>query len=253
MANRIVVFSGTTEGREITEKLAELKCSGDALNDTEIEVYVATEYGSKEMGEIKGAKVIPGRKELDDIRTIAAGALAVVDATHPYAAVVTKYLKEACDESGAAYFRIKRAESGEYEGVRVSSIREAADYLANTEGKILLSTGSKELKEYAGVDPERLVARVLPLKSSLESCEEAGIPARNVIAAQGPFSEEFNEAIMHQYDIRYMVTKDGGSAGGFPEKMAAAAACGVTAVVIERPEDTGSSASEVFEKIRRLL
>ena len=253
MVSRIIVFSGTTEGREVTEGLLKLKREDSSFAGISVTVSVATEYGSEDMGDTGGAEVIYGRKDEKELKELVRQYDAVVDATHPYAELVTKYLKEACEETGTPYFRVKRAESLKYKDtVRVRSVSEAAEYLRGTEGNILLTTGSKELSEYGCLAPERLIARVLPLGSSLEACRDAGIPGRNIIAAQGPFSREFNEAIMKQYNIKYMVTKDGGAAGGFPEKMEAADACRVTAVVIERPEDEGLAASVLFERLKGL-
>lgn len=52
---------------------------------------------------------------------------------------------------------------------------------------------------------------------------------------QGPFSAEINEAMLRQFQCSYLVTKDTGLAGGFPEKMEACQRCGVTPVIIGRP------------------
>ena len=58
---------------------------------------------------------------------------------------------------------------------------------------------------------------------------------------QGPFSEEMNLAMLRDTGAKYLLTKETGSAGGFPEKLAAARKASVTAVVIANPEarDTG--------------
>ena len=56
---------------------------------------------------------------------------------------------------------------------------------------------------------------------------------------QGPFSREMNTATIRQYDIRWLVTKDGGAAGGFPEKAAAARETGAGLLVLRRPEEDG--------------
>ena len=49
-----------------------------------------------------------------------------------------------------------------------------------------------------------------------------------------------NLALLHQYQIRYMVTKESGASGGFSEKISAAKKAGVSVFVIENPEDLGS-------------
>ena len=93
---------------------------------------------------------------------------------------------------------------------------------------------------------------MLPSHEGITACEAAGIPHRNIIAMQGPFSEELNAALLHQYRIAWLVTKDGGAAGGFPEKARAAERCGTKLIVLRRPEETGESMSEILESIREM-
>ena len=57
---------------------------------------------------------------------------------------------------------------------------------------MLAATGSKELRAYGVLAPERVFVRVLPTHEALNACEELGIPHRNILAMQGPFSEELN-------------------------------------------------------------
>ena len=51
---------------------------------------------------------------------------------------------------------------------------------------------------------------MLSLPSVIEACRELGFEGKNLIAMQGPFSEEMNRAMLRQYDCRYLVTKDSG-------------------------------------------
>ena len=80
-----------------------------------------------------------------------------------------------------------------------------------------------------------------------------GKAARNIIAMQGPFTLELNLALMQQFHIHYLVTKDGGSAGGFAEKAQAAAQSGAALVVLRRPEECGETAEEILQRCRELL
>ena len=125
--------------------------------------------------------------------------------------------------------------------------------LAGCSGNVLLATGAKELPAFAALDPARLYPRVLPTLAGITACEAAGIPHRNIIAMQGPFTLELNLALMQQFHIRYLVTKDGGSAGGFAEKAQAAAQSGATLVVLRRPEECGETAEEILQRCRELL
>ena len=104
----------------------------------------------------------------------------------------------------------------------------AAAFLESTRGNILLTTGSKELAAYSGIPDftQRVYARVLPMDASLEACRAAGLKAAHIIAMQGPFSEEMDLATLRFADAAWMVTKDGGEAGGFPAKASAARMAG---------------------------
>ena len=126
-----------------------------------------------------------------------------------------------------------------------------------TEGNILLTTGSKELSLYTDIREfaTRVYARVLPTHAALDACAAAGVPARNIIAMQGPFTQALNEALLRQYGARWFVTKDGGAPGGFAEKAAAAEAAGAQLVVICRPEEEtdGFSYAQVLAACRKAV
>ncbi len=123
---------------------------------------------------------------------------------------------------------------------------EAAQELARTEGNVLLTTGAKELGAFSPIAPERCYPRVLPTQEGIAACEAAGVPHRNIIAMQGPFSRALNEALIQQFEIRWLVTKDGGAAGGFAEKVQAAQSTGAQLVVLRRPPEQGQTAQEIL-------
>ena len=50
-----------------------------------------------------------------------------------------------------------------------------------------------------------------------------------------------------------MITKDSGAAGGFPEKISAAAECGIPVIVIMRPEEEGLSFDEILAVCREKM
>ena len=131
--------------------------------------------------------------------------------------------RSACRSAVVPLRRLLRRESQLPPGsILAGSPEEAAQFLQSREGNILLAIGAKGLSAFSGLDPERLYPRVLPVEESLSACRRAGVPTKNIIAMHGPFSQKLNEAILEQYRIRWMVTKDGGSAGGFGEKVSAA-------------------------------
>ena len=94
---------------------------------------------------------------------------------------------------------------------------------------------------------------MLPTVAGITACEAAGIPHRNILAMQGPFTEELNIALLRQFRIAFLVTKDGGAAGGFAEKAQAAEQCGVQLIVLRRPMEQGECAEAILQRCRELV
>lgn len=264
-----VIFAGTTEGRRLSEILAD---AGIAHT-----VCVATEYGeivmreqteSSEAVQTGGQPLVNlhrGRMDREQMEEFLRneGYEIVVDATHPYAKVVTENIRGAVaairssekDAKFPIYLRLERQINGAAEAEEnVTNIQyfennaDCARALEDTEGNILLTTGSKELATYcaSGRLHDRLYVRILPGRESLELCMEQGIKGRQILALQGPFSTEMNAAILKQYDIRHMVTKNSGRTGGYQEKLEAAKMLGIPVYVIEPAQKTLDAAGDML-------
>ena len=246
---QVIIFAGTTEGRTISEYLASCKVPVTAC--------VATEYGETLLTENEYLKVHAGRMDQEEIAAFIRekGAELVIDATHPYAAVVSENVAAACEREQVDYVRLIRGSSAESvdQAVLVGSVDEAVEYLKKTEGNILATTGSKELFKYTQIPgfEKRVFARVLSTGEVAAACEKLGFVGKNLICMQGPFSEALNIAMLHQFDCKYLVTKETGKAGGFEEKLHAAKVAGATLVLVGRPpEQKGYSYDEVLEMMR---
>lgn len=203
--------------------------------------------------------------------------LLVIDATHPYAAVVSENILTACAAAGVRCIRVEREDSGaEEHGTEsaqkalperestgedgkasapeaaafhwVESIEEAAAWLAQLDRSsseaaqrpnILITTGSKELAPYTQIPDfaARCYVRALPTVEALEKCQALGFRRDHLILMQGPFSEEMNVAQLRYADAGYLVTKASGETGGFPEKCEAALALGVEVICVGRPKE----------------
>ena len=243
---KLVIFSGTTEGREFSRAAAALGAA--------VTVCVATDLGAEEQGSAPGVTVHAGRLDADEMAALLRNAALCVDATHPYATEATHNIRAAAGMAGVEYHRLLRRASELPAGsVVLPGAGEAAAYLADKAGRILLTTGAKELPAFAALDPARLYPRVLPTLAGITACEAAGVPHRNIIAMQGPFTLGLNVALMQQFEIDYLVTKDGGAQGGFAEKAEAAAQCGAQLIVLRRPDEQGETAETILQRCRELL
>ena len=102
MRDKVLIFGGTTEGRELA---AALSAAG-----VQHLVSVATDYG-KEIEDSFGEKnVIVGRKNSDEMAElmVSGGFTVCVDATHPFATLVSAEIKKACEKTGVEYIRLLR-------------------------------------------------------------------------------------------------------------------------------------------------
>ena len=173
MKKNILIFAGTTEGRQLAEYAVKegIPCI----------VSAATEYGEellendlqlqKEKNKKAELRVIHGRMDQQEMEAFFEKEQVglVIDATHPFAVIVTENIQQACKNSGIEYLRCLRDFLTEAKAVRsekfacertnaitksdssvvcVNSVEEAVYYLEQTQGNILITTGSKELDKY---------------------------------------------------------------------------------------------------------
>lgn len=246
---KVIIFAGTTEGRKMSECL-----SAAGIAHT---ICVATEYGEIVLKEHPLAEVHCGRMNQEEMREYMANGdfAAVIDATHPYAEAVTENIKEAVSGMDIPYMRLERDidEDIDYENITYfKSSEECAKALEKVEGNILLTTGSKELGIYCSNEEvrHRLYVRTLPGMESLKLCMEQKILGKQILALQGPFTVEMNEAMILQYRIKCIVTKKSGRAGGYQEKLEAARKQNIPVFVIDREsKKEGYSYQEICHKL----
>ena len=250
--NRVLLFGGTTEGRELALWLRDAGIP--ALS------HVATDYGEALLRE-EALPAACGRLNAAEMESLlrTGGFFAVLDATHPFAIEVSENIRAAARAAGVRYYRILRDKDSASEAAEIEarlrargcfrlfdSQQEAADWLAKTEGAVFLATGSKELKAYAALPRERLTVRILPGEEALRKAAEAGIQPDHIIAMQGRSSVLLNQALLQQYGAKFLVTKQSGKPGGYLEKLRAAEELGICFVAIRRPaERDGYALSEI--------
>lgn len=247
--NRFLLFAGTTEGRRLAEELT--------ATDGALTVCVATEYGRELLPRQRpGLQVHTGRLDEAGMEALLASQPfdCAVDATHPYASQVTANIRRACRAKGVPYLRLLRP-AGAAEGAEYAADTQAAvERLNSLPGNVLLTTGSKELAAYTGVKgyEQRVYPRILPVGEAVERAAALGFARGHIIAMQGPFSLELNAAMLRQFAIQTLVTKDGGKPGGFAEKYQAARRTGARLLVIGRPaeQEEGHTYEQVLARLK---
>lgn len=231
----IFVASGTQDGRGL------VKCLLD--ENYKIMASVVTDYGKNLLPQHEN--LIINDHKLDEKamqKCLEENNIKVfVDATHPYAVNVSQTAMQVCQKLAVPYIRYEREVTPlpEYEKLHLVKTYEEAAGLSVQLGKnIFLTTGSNRLELFAQTAEEagcHVTARVLPAVASLEICTKAGILPRDIVALQGPFSEELNMALYEKYKADVVVMKNSGTLGGTETKLTAAIKMNLPIVLIDRP------------------
>lgn len=106
---KVVIFGGTTEGRQLAGYLIQLN-KQQKMQKIQVHVCVASEYGAQVLPEDDALKVHVGRLEQADMQEFLQEVQAdiCVDATHPYAVIVTQNIYQACKVVSVPYVRVRR-------------------------------------------------------------------------------------------------------------------------------------------------
>lgn len=238
-----LIFGGTFEARILCERIS---AAGKTAS-----VCVATPYANARLSALPGITLHCGRLDAAKMEGfIRTGEFdLVLDATHPYAAEAGENIRKACAGAGLRLVRVLRAEEDAAGAVRFDTLAAVVEYLEKRPGRVLVTTGSKELAALRALADyqERLVVRVLPMPEVIESCIALGFAASRIIAMQGPFSHELNLALLRQFDCKFLLTKNSGAPGGLADKVSAAAQAGAEVLLLERPvRESGLSLEETL-------
>ena len=240
----ILIFGGTTEGRQLAEF-----CEKERIS---VWVSVATDYGETVLKKSPYVQILKGRMSAEDMKKfmIQHHIQTVIDATHPYATEVTKNIQCVCKKLSVENIRVCReSEKADSYAEFFPDMLSVVDYLNTKDGNILLTTGSKEAEIFTQVHhyQNRCIIRILPYEENIQHCRNLG--CENIIAEKPPFSTEDNNRLIRQYGIEFLVTKDSGKTGGFDSKLQSAKECAIECLVVCRPNDSG----QAIENVKNLL
>ncbi|WP_214484394.1 precorrin-6A reductase [Bacillus sp. SM2101] len=249
----ILCLAGTSDARELA---ISMKNDGYSLLTT-----VVTDSAAIELRKA-GLPIKVGRLTAEEMVEVIQqqNIETIVDASHPFAEEASRNAIQAARAADIPYIRYERQREHiikREKVITVESYEQAAEVAASKGGVIMLTTGSKTLQVFSqkllNLPNTRLIARMLPRKDNMEKCEQLGIPQKNIVAIQGPFTKEFDIALYKQYGVTLMITKESGKVGSVDEKLAAAAELDIETIVIKRPSiEYGLTFSSFDEVLRQL-
>ncbi|WP_131857975.1 cobalt-precorrin-6A reductase [Bosea sp. BK604] len=160
------------------------------------------------------------------------GIVAVVDATHPFAAIMPFHAEAACKAEGVPLLAIRRGSWKPQNGDRwksVPDIQAAVGALGTEPRRVFLTIGRLELPAFADAPQHRYLVRAIePIGDRLP------LHGVTVIQQRGPFDTDDEEDLMRREGVEVLVSKNsGGSATA--GKLVAARRLGLPVIMVERP------------------
>ncbi|PTM80079.1 precorrin-6A reductase [Cereibacter johrii] len=155
----------------------------------------------------------------------------VIDATHPFAAQMSRNAVEACAATGTALVALERAPWAAGPGdrwLRVPSIEAAAEALPEAPARVFLAIGRQHLAAFAGRAQHHYLLRLVDPPDALP------LPLAEAIIARGPFTLAEDLALLRRHEIHWIVAKNAGGEGA-RAKLDAARELGLPVVLIDRP------------------
>lgn len=157
----------------------------------------------------------------------------VIDATHPFAAQMSCNAIEACAKTGTPLITLTRAPwmpTEEDRWTKAVDIADAAAQLAGAPRRIFLAVGRMHLAEFTHNPQHFYLLRLVD-----QPTEALAFPDHHAIIARGPFSYEDDLALLRQYGIDLVVSKNAGGSGS-RSKIDAARDLGIEVLMIDRPD-----------------
>lgn len=222
---RILILGGTADASALAERLG-----GEAGTAVMLSLAGRTRLpkASNVPMRVGGFGGVAGLKRwIADNRTDC-----VVDATHPFAAIISRNAAQACGEIGVPLLALRRPPWQRKAGdawTEVETTTEAAAALGQLPRRVFLTIGRLEIATFASAPQHHYLVRTIePVGDALP------VPHVTVLQARGPFDEGAEAALMREHDIQILVSKNSGGPATYA-KIAAARRLGVPVVMVSQP------------------
>ena len=230
MKHRVLILGGTGEAARLARLLA---------SRTDLDVITSLAGRTRRPAALPGRVRTGGFGGVEGLSAYLASERvdAVVDATHPYAEVISRHAACACGALGIPRVQLWRPAWFPIEGdrwLRVASAGAAARAVADTRvsenGCVFLSTGAGDVQAFGSLRTTRFLTRLVDAPAAplpLAKCE--------LVVARGPFTVADERRLFREHRVELLVSKNSGGAATYP-KLVAARELRIPVVMIDRPD-----------------
>ncbi|ADG78790.1 Precorrin-6x reductase OS=Tsukamurella paurometabola (strain ATCC 8368 / DSM / CCUG 35730 /CIP 100753 / JCM 10117 / KCTC 9821 / NBRC 16120 / NCIMB 702349/ NCTC 13040) OX=521096 GN=Tpau_2180 PE=4 SV=1 [Tsukamurella paurometabola] len=224
---RVLILGGTAEARELAQLL-------DEDDDFAVLSSLAGRVANPRLP--VGQTRIGGFGGVDGLTAFLSGIDVLVDATHPFAATISRHAAAAAQRTGTPVFAVVRPQWSAAPGdrwTRVPTVAAAATELsARRGGTAFLTTGRQDVHAFAALDAWRFLIRVVDTPAG-------SLPKRHtLIHDRGPYLIGAETALLRENAVDVLVTKNSGG-DLVSAKLEAARMLGVEVVMVDRPPRPG--------------
>jgi precorrin-6A/cobalt-precorrin-6A reductase len=222
---RLLILGGTTEASALARRIADRTDLAPVLSfagRTRGLVPPPIPFRVGGFGGIVGLRAFLADSKID----------AVIDATHPFAAQMSRHAAVACRDLAVPLACLTRPPWRGVDGDRwigVPDMAAAVSALGAIPRRVFLTIGGLQLAVFATAPLHHYIVRTIDPPPAIVS-----LPSHRLILARGPFSVEDEIGLMREERIEVLVTKNSGGAAT-EAKLAAARALAIEVVMIERP------------------
>jgi precorrin-6A/cobalt-precorrin-6A reductase len=233
----VLILGGTAEARRLAQRLARRSDLAVTLSLAGRTTAPAAQPVPVRVGGFGGAGGLASYLSAAHIDVL-------VDATHPYAAIISANAVQAAQSAGVPLLALRRPPWNPVVGDRwleVADMDEAVHALGSRPRRVFLAVGRKDLPLFV-VAPQHhyLVRSVDPVDPPL------AVPHAIYITARGPFTQTDDRALLAAHGIDVLVAKNSGGAATYG-KIAAARGLGLPVIMPRRPALPPATAVETIE------
>jgi precorrin-6A/cobalt-precorrin-6A reductase len=222
---KVLILGGTTEARKLAERVAQranlevtLSLAGRTASPVAHPVPI-------HVGGFGGAEGLADHLAAERVDVL-------IDATHPYANIISENAAAAARKAAVPFVALRRPAWSAVAGDRwteVADAHAAVDAIGPESREVFVTIGRNELAPFARAPQHRyLIRSVDPVDPPLP------LPRVTYITARGPFSEAHDRALMTQRRIEVVISKNSGGSAAYG-KIAAARALGIEVIMLCRP------------------
>jgi len=236
---RVLILGGTAEARHLARRLAErgrlditLSLAGRTASPAAQPVPVR--IGG--FGGVTGLVAYLTRERIG----------ALIDATHPYANVISANAAAATRETGVPFVALRRPPWTAIVGDQwtdVGNVHEAVQAIGPMPRRVFVTLGRNELAPFVGA-PQHfyLIRSVDPVDPPL------ALPHAAYVTGRGPFAEADDRVLITAHRIDVVIAKNSGGAATYG-KIAAARALGINVIMLRRPPLIEAPAVETVDDV----